>query len=513
MGQAFLVPHPPPPADPIVAPHRTGPRRWPATWTRSLLPILILIALLPAAAAAQVPPPPYLGPPEGFTGAESSHLRYQVEAGAALDAAAFAIAYGPAANRAVDELTTLFPLPAAPLEVDVYGSEASYAAATQAMPRPPPSPGEAAVVADPGRGAVAVALPRLVARSPLEAENALRHALAQAIARRAAAGRLPRGFDEGFALYAERPVTARLARHAALLQNAAGRDALLSWSDLNRPQSPNADPAALQAHAYGVVAFLVERHGLRRFADYVAALRQEPDWRVAMRTVYQRSPSDLEEAWRENLPRWAAGGWRENLFAAFDLQPARDLLAKAHYAAAKTELERSLRLAADLGDPARQAEVESLLREGDTGLQAEALMGQIQQAIERHTYDRAESLATQARTQYAQLPAPQRPTDLLDTYAAMADDGLRAALDLDAARRLADRWADYPEARGAAVAAGATFVRLGDEEQYLSSRDLLADLDARQRRLVLMLGGLALLTIAWLGLWLWARGPAELDWQ
>jgi type II secretory pathway component PulM len=37
-------------------------------------------------------------------------------------------------------------------------------------------------------------------------------------------------------------------------------------------------------------------------------------------------------------------------------------------------------------------------------------------------------------------------------------------------------------------------------------------LDARQRRLVLMLGALAALTIAWLALWLWARGPAELEW-
>ncbi len=29
---------------------------------------------------------------------------------------------------------------------------------------------------------------------------------------------------------------------------------------------------------------------------------------------------------------------------------------------------------------------------------------------------------------------------------------------------------------------------------------------------VLMLGALAALTIAWLAVWLWARGPAELEW-
>src|SRR3712207_8377574 len=49
----------------------------------------------------------------------------------------------------------------------------------------------------------------------------------------------------------------------SLLQNANQRDDLLTWSDLNRPQPPNADPALVAAHAYGVVAFLVERHNLR----------------------------------------------------------------------------------------------------------------------------------------------------------------------------------------------------------------------------------------------------------
>ena len=47
-------------------------------------------------------------------------------------------------------------------------------------------------------------------------------------AREAAGGRIPRGFDEGLAAYFERPVAARLARHAALVQNArAGLHGLL----------------------------------------------------------------------------------------------------------------------------------------------------------------------------------------------------------------------------------------------------------------------------------------------
>ena len=473
--------------------------------------LTIVVALASTAPAAALPEPPYLGPPPGFTDAQTEHFRFFVQSGAPRDAPTLAVAYGVVVEHAYEEVGSLVPPPRGKIEVYVYATDEAFAAATRAVERPEPLGGE--VVADPGTGDIALTLPRFLTRSPREAENALRHAVAHVLVRRASAGRLPRGFDEGIAQYVERPVNARLARSAALLQNANQRDDLLSWSDLNRPQPPNADPALVAAHAYGVVAFLVERYGLRLLGEFVTALRDEPDWRAAMRAVYKRSPTELEEQWRENLPRWTAGGWRENLFAAFDLQPARDLLAKAHYAAAKEELERSLRLYTDLGDTARQAEVEALLRQGDVGLQAEALMTQIQQALERNTYDRAETLLAQARSQYDQLPAEQRPVELLTAYEELARLGLQAAADLDEARRLSHRWSDYPQARAAAVAAGTAFSRLGDEEMRASAQAVLADLDARQRRLVLMLGALAALTVAWLALWLWARGPADLNWR
>ena len=469
---------------------------------------MLLTAVRPA--GAQIPEPPYLGPPAGFGAAETEHFRVFAEDGAAMDAGAFAIAYGSIAERAHAELGALFPPPSAKLVLTVYADDATFAAATRGAPRPDPLGRE--VLADPGVGDIALSLRRFAARSPREAENGLRRVVAQVLLRRLARGNLPRGFDQGIAAYVERPVGQELAKTAALLQNARQRDDLLSWSDLNRTQPPTAEPEMVAAHAYGVVAFLVERHGLRSLTGFVSALATEPDWRAAMRTVYQRSPGELEDQWRENLPRWTAGGWRENLVAAFDLQPAQDLLAKAHYAAAKTELERSLRLYADLGDTANQARVEDLIRQGDLGLQAEALMTQTQESLERHTYERAQTLIDQARAQYAGLPPEQRPTALLDAYAALASSGLQATTDLDAAQRLSHRWADYPKARREAVEAGAAFARLGDEEMTEQARTVLADLDDRQRRLVLMLGALAVLTLAWLALWLWARGPAELEW-
>ena len=463
-----------------------------------------------APVAAPLPPPPALWPPAGAAVGETARVRFVAPAGGPMAPDAFAVAYGPMFERILDELGALLPLRDAPLVVTLYPDDAAFAAATAHAPRPDVVPSE--VVAKPGVGDVAVNLPRFLARSPLEAENLVRHAVTHVVLWDASAGRVPRGFDEGFAAYAEIPVSARLARSAALVQTAMQANALLAWSDLNRPQPPAGDPAVFAAHAYSMVAFLVDRQGLKTVGAYVTSLRDEPDWRVAMRAVYHRAPNELEAAWKENLPRWVAGGWRDNLFAAFDLQPARDLLAKAHYAAAKEQLERSLRLWTDLGNAERQHEVEELLKQGDGGLQAEALMGQVQDALEGHGYDRARTLLAQARSQYDQLPADQRPEDLVARYAAIADEGLRATADLESAQALSHNWRDYAAARGAAVAAGTSFARLGDADMLEQTQAVLADLDMRQRRIVILLGSLALLAAAWLALWLWARGGPSLDW-
>jgi tetratricopeptide (TPR) repeat protein len=298
-----------------------------------------------------------------------------------------------------------------------------------------------------------------------------------------------------------------------LVQNARTGGDLMSWSDLNRPAAPDVPPTVLTAHAYSLVAFLIDRHGPRVLGDFVTGLSEEPDWRAVLRTIYSRAPSELEAQWEESLPRWTTGGWRTNLLAAFDLQPARDLLELGHYATARRELEQSLRLFTDLGDDEGIAEVGALLRQTDTGLQAETFMSQTQAALELHDYDRALTLLEQARAQYDRLSAAQMPNDLLTTYAELAQAGVQAGLDLDRARQQSLRWADYPMARASALAAGESYARLGDDASRIQTNDVLDALDSRQRRLVLLFGGLTLLSAAWLTLWLWARGGTQLDWD
>ncbi|MDQ3695907.1 MAG: hypothetical protein M3464_20145 [Chloroflexota bacterium] len=482
--------------------------RAPAPWAAIVLALVMLCSLAPPVAA--VPAPPYFGPPPGFTSVDTNYVRIVIQDGAALDAAGFAVAYGPYLDRAYEEITTLFPAPPLRPELYVYSSPAALETAIAGK-----TMAAEVAIADPalGSGEIALALPRLQTLSPLEAENTLRQALARVVARRAAGGRLPPGFEAGIALYVERPVSARIARVAALLQNANRQNELPPWTILAEPAPAAVDPALVVAHAYGVVAFLVERYGLRRLNEFVTTLRHQPDWQVALRQVYDRAPAELEAEWRENLPQWTANGWQTNLFAAFDLQPARDLLASAHYAAAKAELGSSLRLFTELGDVARQTETEALMRQSDTGLQAESLMAQIQATLEAHSYPRARELIEQARSQFAQLPSTQRVDDLLAGYARIAAAGHQATVDLEIARRLAPVWTDYPEARAAALAAGVAAAGLGDQTATDQARAILDEIDSRQRRIVLLLVALAIMTFAWLGFWRWSRGPAGLDWR
>jgi hypothetical protein len=464
-----------------------------------------------APSSLPIPPPPPAEPPAGFTSAETEHGRIHVEPGAEIDATAFARTWGLLIDDGMEQLESFLPPLRDKIDVYVYVSEDSYTAATAATRWPEPEATD--VLANPGRGDIAVNEIALARRTPLEAENALRHAMSHVVAREASGGRIPRGFDEGLAAYFERPVAARLARHAALVQNARAGGDLMSWSDLNRPAAPDIPPPVLMAHAYSMVAFLIDRHGPAVLGKFISALADEPDWRAVLRTTYSRAPNELEAQWEESLPRWTAGGWRTNLLAAFDLQPARQLLELGHYATARRELEQSLRLFTDLGDDEGIAEVGTLLGQTDTGLQAETFMSQAQAALEHHDYNRAQTLLQEARTQYGRLSPAQEPTELIATYDELTQAGMQASRDLENARQQSLRWADYPMARASALAAGAGYARLGDDAGRNQTAEVLEALDSRQRRLVLLFGGLALLSAAWLTLWLWARGGTQLDWE
>jgi hypothetical protein len=466
----------------------------------------LLLNTLPVSAA-----PPSAGT-EGFAAAETDHFIFYVQQGDPTAADIFVVAYGDAAEQGYSELSTVYGVSLTDkISVYVYSDQAAYDEAVAASGRREISAVDA--FADPQALDISILLPRFTARTEQEADNALRHATSHVLTGVASGFNVPGGIDEGLAMYMERPVNPKLARYAALVQNANQGGDLLSWSDLNRPNPPAINPDLLAAESYAMVVWLISRGRLPAIQTFLSALKTEVGWRDAVYTAFGRSSDDLERQWEENLPRWVSGGWKDNLIAGFDLEPAKALLEKGDYEGAKRSLERSQQLFTELRDEERKSTVDQLISQCDTGIQAEALMLQVQQSLENHAYDRATTLLTQARGQYEQLPEEQRPTEMLATYESIATMGTEAGKTLDEAIVLSRDWGDYPEARRAALDAGSAYASLGDEEMAGRAQGVLDNLQDRQRRIVLLLGALAIITVVWLALWLWTKGRSELDWS
>ncbi|MCC6793278.1 MAG: hypothetical protein IT336_16455 [Thermomicrobiales bacterium] len=444
--------------------------------------------------------------------AVTSHFRVAVQGVDRTAAANFAVTHGGQLETAYRELTLLFPIPE-PSErfpLTIYADQGLFDEAVLGSGRIE-IPG-ISIMAGAAASEIMIFQPSFAKLSPVEAENQLRHAVSHLVTDLASGGKLPWGFAEGIAQYVERPVNEKLARTASIVQTAHTRGEIPAWFDMNRPNA-FVEPSLAAAQAYAVIAFLIDEFELPKLRQFLVELRAAESWNDAMRLAYSGDPNDIESRWREKIPEWTSGAWRENLVAAFDLEPARRFMEQANYASAKEALTPSETLFDQIGDREQLAIVQDLIAQADIGIQAESLMTQAQQALEAHTYDRALNLLTQAELQFAQLPEEQRPTELLLQYRTLATQGIDAKTQLDSAVRLSHSWRDYSDARRAARNAGVAFAALGDEANVALAQAELDKLDQRQRRIVLLLVALAILTLIWLGLWLWARGPSELSWR
>ena len=420
---------------------------------------------------------------------------------------AFVSRYGPAFDDAAKELSLVLNLGAPPkIVVWVYSIE------TMNLFYPAqPGTTSAPVLGTLPPGAVVVDAEALAQLTEIEATNAIRDAVARDYLALASNGRLGSGFVEGMARYAQRPVTAVVSRYAASVQNAKTQNSLLTWDDLSSGRVDLSSDLA-SAESYAMVAYLVQKYGIATFQDFLSASRTAPTWKDALESTYKVKAVDLERQWKDNLSRWANGEWKTNVIAAFDLDPARALLERGNYQAAKNRLDASVLLFSQLGDEESLAAAQALASQCNVGLQAEALMTQTEQALEHFNYQQANDLLGQAEIQYGQLPPEQRPTQTIEQYRNLTSIGLSATSELANAHLLANSWTDYPDARSSAIKAGQQFATLGDAKHVAESRDVLSVIDRRQRRLVYLLGGFALISGAWLLLWRRTSTAKRLHW-
>ena len=476
----------------------------------SLLVLLLLIGLAtpPLALAAQTSSP---GSPWGS--ASTEHFVFLAPDTSEIDANAIAAALGPFAETALAEAHLVFDLALPTEAITIYAFDDPAAYEAYHAGTASTEIDAVLAIANIEERSIGLPLDEFSRMTPTDAENQIRHAIAHLVLQEASSGRAPRGFDEGFALYFERPNQPRMARWAAVIQDAHGQGKLASWSNLNRAE-PLDDDTLIEAEAFAVVSYLIKNQGLPEFRAFVTSMASTENWREAATLAYAPTDSDnLERQWKDNIPVWLSSDWRWNLIAGFDLAPATELLDRGSFEAASSALLVSEQLLSDVDAPELEQTVAALKDSARVGVLAEVKMVETQNALENFAYDRAAAAVMQAEEQYAQLPPELRPDALLATYRSMAEQGLAATDQLERARILEDSWGDYPETRALALESGNAFSALGDAENASASSNVLKRIDDNQMRLVLLLGALAFLTSVWLILWLRGREPDGIRWD
>lgn len=345
--------------------------------------------------------------------------------------------------------------------------------------------------ADFRRNEVVVILDQTLAQTPEEIQNNVRHELAHIVAAEMSQNRLNVGFQEGVAQYVERAAP-ELDRKIEALRRTTENNELLPWSALDSRDIIYGNPQIGYPQTLSIVAFLVERYSFAKLREFLTVSARSSGYRSALERVYGVSPTDLERQWREWLPSYIDGGFRQNALSAYDLAPIEALVAAGQYADARRELELAIPWLRTTQQDAILARALALLERSEAGLDAEDLARQARAALENNDYPAAANLAQRAIIAYQAL-GDSSTFEILNTYAGMADRGMRAALALEQATLLAADWRTYVEARTAADRAAVEFLSLGNQAQASRALALRAELDRVQSLagVVLMLAGMA----------------------
>jgi hypothetical protein len=351
--------------------------------------------------------------------------------------------------------------------------------------------------ANSGRREISVAVPQTERQTPDEVENNIRHELAHLVIADLSDERLNAFFHEGIAQYVEHP-SRELDSKVQLLQEARDAGRLLRWRDFDDRNAVYGQPQLSYPQSLSVVAFLVERFGFGSLRAFLETYARSSGYRSALERTYNVSPDTLEAEWRDWLPSYLAGGYRNNALTAYDLSHIESLLSKGRYEEATNELNDAIEWLRKTEQSTVLAEAEQLLDRSRDGQRAQQAALDARAALEAADYVRAQQLVAQARSSYGLL-GDTRQAEILAAYNERAERGLAAVERLEQAGQLASSWR-YPQARGAVDEALVEFQALGDASRVTQAQTLRQLLDGRQQLLgylLLVLGLLGVVGSLW----------------
>lgn len=276
------------------------------------------------------------------------------------------------------------------------------------------------------RDEIAIALPRTERLTEEEIVNNIRHELTHFFASYLSDGKLKAGFQEGIAQYLEKP-TERANYDPAVLKLAFEEGRLLTWSELDEAESVYSDPQVAYPQSLSIVSFLVDRYTLPTFIEFLKASGTEPGFRSALQTAYGKSADELEAEWLAYLPEYFDGRWQINAVYRYDLSRVTQLVSKAAYSDAATELAEIVTLLESTNQPDTLAETEALLARAHQGQAAGALADESRQALQAGDYPLAIEKGNAAITAYETLGYRERIPEI-QVYIHRAELG-QSALD------------------------------------------------------------------------------------
>jgi hypothetical protein len=373
--------------------------------------------------------------------------------------------------------------PTPPVPLRLYPTTRSYASAN-----PIARYVEGVVAhADTHAGEIGIAVDRVDRAGAQTLRDTVRHELMHLVLTELSADRLPIGFQEGLAQYAEKEASDR-RRLAESLRTAERQGQLLSWEGLNEQPRFLRRMNVAYPEALSVVTFLVDRYGLGTFKRFVRELaREEQPFQQALETAYGPSADLLEEEWREYLPSYYAGRWENNLLRTLDLADAKARFAAGEYAEARPLFEQAQRLHLDLDQTARAAEAGAFLGRIALAQDAADLAERGRARLAERDYAEARALLGAAEQRYGEA-GDSRWRPALAHPLAQAEHGAAAGDQLAAAQALVADWR-YPEGRARSVEAAALYQAIGDGDGVQRAQALSAEADSRQSRLALLLLG------------------------
>lgn len=341
--------------------------------------------------------------------------------------------------------------------------------------------------ADTHVGEIGVAVDRVDRAGAQTLRDTVRHELMHLALTELSADRLPIGFQEGMAQYAEKEASDR-RRLAESLRTAERQGQLLSWEALNDQPRFLRRMNVAYPEALSMVAYLVDRHGLGTFKRFLGELaREEQPFQQALETAYGQPAEALEADWRDYLPSYYSSRWENNLLRTLDLADAKARFANGEYAEARPLFEEAQRLHLELDQLTRAAEADGYLGRIALAQDAADLADRGRARLAERDYGGARTLLGAAEQRYAEAGDGRWRPALADPLA-QAERGASAADQLAVAQTLVSDWR-YPEGRAHSAEAAALYQAIGDDDGVQRAQALSVEADRRQSRLALLLLG------------------------